>query len=555
MEKSLKALICALNSQYVHSALAPWYLVAAVESCCDKGISAEVVEGNVNEELEVIMQRILEREFQVLAFSCYIWNIRMVRELLPRVKSERPDAVIILGGPEVSCGAGEILSEEPLVDYVISGEGELPFALLLGAIARGESAEGIPGLSLRKGGKVCSAEPYVSDSDPPSPYSEEYFKRLGNRLAYLETSRGCPFSCAFCLSGCGKLRFFELERAKREILMLAGSGARAVKLVDRTFNSNRKRAAELFAFVIENFGGKIPEGTRFHFEIAGDLLDDETLELLEKAPAGLIQFEIGIQSLNEKTLKAVRRKTDIERLKSNVKRLVKMGNIHVHVDLIAGLPYEDLSSFAESFNGAYELGAHMLQLGFLKLLRGSAMHMDRQSYPGRFSGEPPYEVLETPWLSAEDIALLRRTEWALNRLHNSGRFRRTLGYVFERTGEKPFEIFTAFGGRIGEGEKAGLSLDSLIGLAMKFFGEKDEIDKMVLRDMLVCDCLSTNASGQIPPALRVEDPGLKRLRKRFESGEGRKGIARLYSEPCAVIADYREKNPVTGEYPLAKVPL
>ena len=555
MERKFTALICALNSQYIHSALAPWCLLAGVERYCDEGISAEVVEGNVNEDLDVILQRILEHEPLVLGFSCYIWNIRTVRKLIPIIKSECPDTVIILGGPEVSFSAREILSDEPLVDYVISGEGERPFAMLLGAIVRGGSAEGIPGVSYRRDDGLYIAEPHFSDEDPPNPYSEKYFERLENRLAYLETSRGCPFSCAFCLSGCGKPRFFDIERAKQDILLLAGSGVRTVKLVDRTFNANRKRAAELFAFIIENYGAKIPEGVCFHFEIAGDLLDEETLELLTGAPGGLIQFEIGIQSLNGKTLAAVSRKTDIERLKSSIKRLVETGNIHVHVDLIAGLPYEDLESFAESFNGAYELGAHMLQLGFLKLLRGSAMHGNPQKYPGRFSEDPPYEVLETPWLSACDIALLRRTERALNKLYNSGRFRRALAYIFERTGAAPFELFTAFGGQIEDGEKAGLSLDALVELVLDYFGEKEEIDRITLRDMLVCDYLSTNASGQIPLALRVEDPELKRLKKGLKSGKGRRGIARLYSEPCAVFVDYKDKNPVTGEYPLTKIPL
>jgi len=554
MEHSLKAVICALNSQYIHSSLAPWYLLAGVERYCDAEVRAEVVEGNVNEDIDIILHRILEHDFKVLGISCYIWNIRTVRKLIPLIKSKRPDTVIILGGPEVSYSAEGILRDEPLVDFVISGEGERPFALLLGAIARGESAAGIPGVSCRAAdGSILLAEPYVPDEDPPNPYSDKYFQRLGNRLAYLETSRGCPFSCAFCLSGCGKPRFFDIERAKRDILLLAHSGARTVKLVDRTFNASRRRAAELFSFIIENYGAEIPEGVCFHFEIAGDLLDEETLNILSKAPAGLIQFEIGIQSLNEKTLEAVRRKTDTGRLMSNIKRLARLGNIHIHVDLIAGLPYEDISSFKDSFNRAFELNAHMLQLGFLKLLRGSAMYENPQKYPGRFSEEPPYEVLETPWLYARDLALLRRTERALNRLYNSGRFRRTLEYILDRTKAAPFDMFMSFGEILPEG--AGLSLDSLVELVLEFFGEKGGIDRITLRDMLVCDYLSTNASGQIPRALRVEDGELKKLTRRLGHAEGRRGVARLYSEPCVVVADYKARNPVTGEYPLTKIPL
>jgi hypothetical protein len=556
MGQGLRAVICALNSQYVHSSLAPWCLLAGVEAYCVGGIAAEVVEGTVNEDLGEVLSRILEHKPGVVGFSCYIWNIGKTKKLVRLVKRELPEALIILGGPEVSFNAAEILRDEPLVDYVISGEGERPFALLLNAICRGESAQGIPGVSLRTGEEAYATPPHVSEEDPPSPYSERYLAALDGRIAYLETSRGCPFSCAFCLSGgSGNLRFFDMERAKNEMLLLANSGAHTVKLVDRTFNSNRKRAAELFDFIIRNHGIKFPEGVCFHFEIGGDLLDTETIDLLKSAPAGLIQFEIGIQSFNEDTLAAVSRKTDIKRLKSNIKRLTERGNIHVHIDLIAGLPFEGLNSFIESFNAAYELGANMLQLGFLKLLRGSPMHRSRKDYPGVFSESAPYEVRETPWLSAQDLDFLHRTEQVLNRLYNSGRFRRTLAYILDSTAATPFELFSAFAEHLGERGTAGISLNKLNALVFEYFAKKPGIDRMTLRDTLVCDNLATNRSGQVPPVLKVEDPMLKRMKKRLGQAPGRRGVAILYSEPCVVYADYKAKNPVTGEYPLTKIPL
>ncbi len=546
MDKKLNAVICVLNSQYIHSSLAPWCLLAGVEKYCEEGVCAEVVEGTINENPSAVLKRILELRPQVVGFSCYIWNIDAVRNLVKLLISELPDTVIILGGPEVSYNAGDILNSEPLARYVISGEGEKPFALLLNAILRGDNVDGIPGLSFRSVDGVVEAEPFVSEIDPPSPYSDKYFDALKGRIAYLETSRGCPFSCTFCLSGYGKVRYFDIQRAKRELLMLGRSGAQTIKLVDRTFNANRLRAAELFRFIIDNYDSSIPKGVCFHFEIAGDLLDEDTLSLLESAPPGLMQFEIGIQSFNEETLAAINRRTDIERLKSNIRRLVEMRNFHVHIDLIAGLPYEGLDSFMDGFNMAYSLGADMLQLGFLKLLNGSPMQKERSENSASFSENAPYEVRETPWISSEELALLHQTEDALERLYNSGRFRRTLSYLLGSTGCTPFELLSGFGEHLNK-STVGMSLDEYISEVFGYFSTMHGVDRIELRDAMVCDYLATNSSGKLPRALRVEDPELGRIKRILGPG-GRRGIAVLYSEPCAVYADYGEKDPVTGEF-------
>ncbi len=552
MKNKLSAVICCLNSQYIHSSLAPWCLLAGARRYCDEGVYAEVIEGTINEKTSDVLKRISELRPQVVAFSCYIWNIGAVMQLVQLLKNELPEAVIILGGPEVSYNAAEILNKEPLVQYIISGEGERPFALLLNAIHGGYAADGIPGISLRTDGRVVEALPYVSDEDPPSPYSEKYFAALKGRIAYLETSRGCPFSCAFCLSGYGKVRYFDIERAKSEMLLLANSGSKTIKLVDRTFNANRQRAAELFRFIIDNYNS-IPRGVCFHFEIGGDLLDEDTMKLLEAAPTGLIQFEIGIQSLSAETLAAVNRRTDLERLKGNIMRLAQKRNIHVHIDLIAGLPYEGLKSFAEGFNTAYYLGADMLQLGFLKLLYGSPMYRQSRESLGSFCDKAPYEVLETPWISREELAFLHRAEDALERLYNSGRFRRTLSYLLESSGLTPFELFGGFGEHLNK-SVIGISLNDYIAEAFEYFGAKPGVEKAALRDAMVCDYLATNSSGKLPQALRVEDKELGRI-KRMERTGGRRGVAILYSEHCAVYADFEDKNPVTGEFALTKIEL
>lgn len=564
--KPFHAVIVALNSKYIHSSLAAWYLLAGIEAYCGGGVTAEVVEGTVNEDAAEVAARILEKKPAAVGFSCYIWNISYVKKLLPVIKKALPGTAVVLGGPEVSYNACDVLRDEPLADYIISGEGERPFALLLDALRSGGGVAAVPGVCYRRDGAPVAAAPYCPPEDPPMPYSEAYFKALNGRIAYLETSRGCPFSCAFCLSGRkqpgGGVRFFDMERAKRDILLLAAGGAKTVKLVDRTFNADKKRALELFGYIIENYGGKIPSGVRFHFEIAGDLLDGETLALLKTAPKGALQFEIGLQSFNPKALEAVNRKTDLDLLKSNIEKLVSFGNIHIHIDLIAGLPYEDFKSFAGSFNTAYALKPHMLQLGFLKLLHGAPMRENPDLFPCRYSGSPPYEVLETPWLPPEELKKLRGAEFALNRLYNSGRFRRTLEYVLGKTGMAPFELFLSAGGRMaGRGER-GLSLDSLTALTLDYFGSLEGVGRAALRDKMACDMLATNASGRLPVSLEVPDGRLREVKTavnlkeetRLKKGV-RRGFALLYAENAAVYADYTEKDPVTGEYALNIVPL
>lgn len=560
MEQTLTAVLCTLNSQYIHSSLAPWCLWAGVAAYCEKGITAEVIEGTINEPLENIAQRIMAKNPQVIGFSCYIWNITATKQLLRLVKSKLPNCTFILGGPEVSYNAEDILREEELVQYIVSGEGEKPFALLLNALYHGEEVQNIPGVCYRRDKQIVVVSPYTSEEEPPSPYSKPYFEALQGRIAYLETSRGCPYSCAFCLSGrCGNVRFFNLERIKKELLLLANSGTQTVKLVDRTFNFNRKRAVELYCFIIQNYGTAIPKGVCFHFEIAGDLLDEEMLCLLATAPVGAIQLEIGLQSFNTQTLAVINRRTNVERLKNNIKRLVTNANMHIHIDLIAGLPYEDLHSFAESFNIAYALKPNMLQLGFLKLLHGAPMREQPEKFPCRYAQDTPYEVIETPWLSSAELLHLHYTEDALERLFNSGRFRRTLEYLLKQTGDTPFELFSQFGEFAAGKGTARISLDDYTALVFEYFSKQKGIDQTVLRDVMVCDRLTTNSSGRLPAILRVMDPALKSAineLKRNKATRPKKGVKRgyafLYSESCLVYVDYQDKHPITGEYPLFK---
>ena len=560
MENKVKAVVCSLNSQYIHSSLAPWCLLAGVEKYCHDGICAEVVEGTVNEAPEKVLERILACRPMAVGFCCYIWNITSVLELVTRVKEELSGCVVVLGGPEVSYNAKEVLQSAPLVDFVISGEGELPFAKLLLAINSGSEPEGIPGLCWRKGGEIMIAQPHTPCEIPPSPYNKNYFSALKGRIAYLETSRGCPYSCAFCLSGrCGGVRYYELERAKQELLLLANSGARTVKLVDRTFNANKKRSDELFRFIIEHYGKEIPQGICFHFELAGDLPDDQTISLLATAPAGSMQFEIGLQSFNPTTLTEINRATDVEKLRRNISSLLANGNAHIHIDLIAGLPYEDMESFSKSFDLAFALRPHMLQLGFLKLLHGAPMREQPERFACEFDKAPAYEVTKTPWLSNKDLEALHHTEHALNQLYNRGRFQRTLSFLLDCTGKTPFTLFSDFGNYLFKTKRDLKSLDDFTAQVYSYFTEQPGVEKNMLRDCMVCDRLATNSSGKLPKALQIKDPRLKAAVKALERDVGRnktvkRGYALLYGKSCLVYADYENKSPVTGEYCLQEYP-
>lgn len=553
----MKTVICAINSKYIHSSLAPWYLAAGIEAYCDKRISSRVIEGSINEDINGIARRIIKENPRAIGLSCYIWNIEAVKALAGILRSALPEAAIILGGPEVSYNPDKVLQGLPNADFVVSGEGEKPFALLLNAILNGDTAPRIQGVCYRKNGRIIISEPYTETADPPDPYTGDYFKALNGRITYLETSRGCPYSCAFCLSGFGKFRFFDMERSKKQLLKLANSGTRTVKLVDRTFNADRNRAYELFEFIIANFRKAIPEGVCFHFEIAGDLLDEKTLTLLKRAPPGLIQMEIGLQSFNAKTLAAINRKTNTERLKDNIKKLLSKENIHVHIDLIAGLPFEDISSFARSFNTAYELRPHMLQLGFLKLLHGAAMRENPDKYPCRFNDAAPYEVIRTPWLSSAELKVLHNAEDSLKRLYNSRRFLMTVDYIIKQTEKSPFEFFSQFGSYCAKESIMGISLNDYTALAYDYFSHLRGIDRVLLRDMMACDLLSVNPSGRLPPALKINDSFLKivnrklseLLSQRAHGSATYRGAIILYSEGCAAYCG-STKNPVTGRYPL-----
>jgi len=538
----MKVIIACLNSKYVHASLSPWCLLAGVREFAKCEFDTTVMESTINGDINAFADKIANEKPDIVAFSCYIWNITKTLEICEIIKAKH-NCRIILGGPEVAYRPKDILEKYSFIDYVLSGEGEWAFPAFLNSLNADLSL--VAGLTYRENGKLISIPEKQYTDTPPSPYCDEFFEKLNGRITYIETSRGCPYRCAFCLSGrCSPLRFFDTEKIKKDIIRLAQSGTQTVKFVDRTFNANAERANEILLFIKENYGNEIPLGVCFHFEIAGDILKESTLEILRSMPYGAVQLEIGMQSFNEETLKKINRKTDTKKLIQNITKLISFGNMHIHIDLIAGLTGEGFESFKNSFNTAYSLGAHMLQLGFLKLLHGADMREDSEKYPCEFHDEPPYEVTSTPWLSSEEIQALKCCEDAVDRLYNSGRFLLTLGYLINEVGISPFDVFFGFGNAVN-GNKMRLSVyaEKLYG----YFGDK--CDKEILREKILCDLLCCSSSVQIPEIFKIKDPLYQKVKKHFtEKVDKNIKTAILYSSNQVFAVNQSKTKDLHGRF-------
>lgn len=538
----MKVLICCLNSKYIHASLAPWCLLSGVKAFAKNDYDIKVLESTINGNPHDFAQKIILEKPQAVSFSCYIWNITQTLEICKEIK-EKLDCKIILGGPEVAYRPKDVLEKYDYIDFVLSGEGEWNFPLLLDNI--NGDLNTVDGLTYRKKNEIITISEKEYNETPPSPYSDDFYNNLKGRIAYIETSRGCPYRCAFCLSGrCSKLRFFDMTQVKKDIINLANSGTQTLKFVDRTFNANSKRANEILTFIKENYGTRIPENICFHFEIAGDILTNDTLEILSQMPMGAVQLEIGMQSFNEDTLKVINRKTNTEKLIKNIKRLLEMGNMHIHIDLIAGLTGEDLESFKNSFNIGYSLKAHMLQMGFLKLLYGADMRENPQDFPCEYTENPPYEVISTPWISADEMKTLKNCEDAVDRLYNSGRFLFTLDYLIDEIGISPFDLFNDFGNFV---DGTNMRLSDYAVKVYEYF--KNRCDEQILREKILCDLLSCSSSVQIPEIFKIRDPLYKKVKKHFiENVNQNMKIAILYSTNEVFAVNQSGKKDFHGRY-------
>ena len=435
----MKTVLTVLNAKFIHSSLALRCLHSA---CRKKNIDTVTAEYTINQHIYDILRHLTALGGQAVGFSCYIWNIDMTCHLIALLKQVRPDVTIFVGGPEVSYTAREVLEENPCVDYVLQGEGEIMVPAFLEALASGADPTAVPGVLGRSGGAVTGNETYQEVAvldDLPFPYEGENFSKLAHKIIYYESSRGCPFHCQYCLSGMNDtVRFRSVPLVLRELQQFVAAGVKQVKFVDRTFNCNPRHYRPLLEYMIS-----LEKDVNFHLEIEPGLLTETDLQLLAKAPAGRIQLEIGIQSTYEPTLKAIRRHNDWPRITHIMEALVKAGNIHLHVDLIVGLPYEDFLHLRRSFNDIYSLRPHKLQIGFLKLLKGSGIRRDYgKQY--RFDLRGPYEVLETAWLPYEKIRYMKVFEDVFERTYNSGKFPYTLAYLSRLYADDFFSLYETF---------------------------------------------------------------------------------------------------------------
>ncbi len=436
----MQVLLATLNAKYVHSALALYSLRRYCRQVCP---DIAVREYTVNNELLAILGDIFREKPDVLGLACYIWNIDATLTLAGLVRKVLPATVIVLGGPEVSYDPNRVMEANPAVDYIVQGEGEATLAALLADLGAGRQPEGAQGLAYRRGGVITVGSPQVIDdlASIPFAYDEADMTDLRGRIVYYESSRGCPYSCQYCLSSATTgVRFLPVPRVLDELRFFIAHGVKQVKFVDRTFNARREHYLPIIEFLAAQ-----DTATNFHLEIAADLLDDDGLALLRAAPPGRFQLEIGVQSTNNKTLTEIRRRNDWPRIVANVNALRATG-IHLHLDLIAGLPYEDYRRFGQSFNDVYALKPHMLQLGFLKLLRGSGIRRAAADHGYVFMDKAPYEVLANQYISYGEIRKLKIFEEMFNQLYNSGRFPATLDWLTAASGGDAFALYEAISG-------------------------------------------------------------------------------------------------------------
>ena len=420
----MKILLAACNAKYIHSNLAV-YDLKAYSSDYDEHVILR--EYTINQPKDEILKDIYSSGADVVCFSCYIWNISFVRELIRDLVKILPKTAFWAGGPEVSYDAEKFLTEMPEMTGVMVGEGEKTFHDLLEFYIDGkDSLEEISGIAYRTGDKIIHNGWRELMDLSAIPFVYEHLEKFENRIIYYESSRGCPFSCSYCLSSIDKkLRFRDLELVKKELQFFLDHRVPQVKFVDRTFNCKHEHAMTIWKYILEHDNGV----TNFHFEISADLLREEEMELMSQMRPGLIQLEIGVQSTNPETIRAIHRHMDLKKLEHCVNRVHSFRNIHQHLDLIAGLPYEDYDTFHQSFNDVYQMKPDQLQLGFLKVLKGSLMQKEAEVYGIVYKEKEPYEVLSTNWLTYGEVLKLKMVESMVEVYYNSGQFWHTLEYL------------------------------------------------------------------------------------------------------------------------------
>ena len=539
----MKFLLTAINAKFIHSNPAIYSLRAGAGEKLQPYV--ELAEFTINESLESILEGIWKRQPKVIGFSCYIWNWKLIREILTELPKILPDTEIWLGGPEVTYDGPGLLREFPQVTGIMVGEGEVTFREVLEQYLREAETAGqseqqpesdstehqvadrrgtVAGKSMvERFGQIpglCLASGYTAPRDLTDlttlPFLYEDMEPFTNRIIYYETSRGCPYRCSYCLSSIDKkVRLRDISVVKRELQFFLDQNVKQVKFIDRTFNCDHKHAMEIWRYIYEHDNGV----TNFHFEISADILREEEIALLNRFRPGLAQLEIGVQSTNTDTIREIRRTMRLEEVREHVARIKEKGNIHQHLDLIAGLPYEDIKSFRKSFDDVYSMRPDQLQLGFLKVLKGSYMQEMQQEYELRYKDEPPYEVLSTKWLPYSDVIELKGIEEMVEIYYNSGQFTHVVEALVENYASA-YQMYQDLWQYYEEHDYMGIQhrRSARYEIVLDFVKEKYPEQADVMRELLTYDYyLRENAKSR--PEFAGEDATDKRFVRAFYEEE------------------------------------
>ena len=538
----MKILLTTLNSKFIHTNLAIRYLNQMVKDI--KDIDVDIREYTINNELDFILKDIYTNNYDVILFSTYIWNVNDIVKICNNLKKVRPDIKIALGGPEVTYDSEEAMKKYDFVDYILYGEGELIFRDFVKYLIGNMKIEDVDGMVYRKGDKVITNKPMglLENLDLiPSPYENLDKKEYENRIVYYETSRGCPFNCQYCLSSAMEgLRYFSIDRVKKDLKALIDAKVSQIKFIDRTFNANKKFAMDIMRFLMENDN----DYTTYHFEVTAHLLTDDMLEFLKDCKEGLFQFEIGVQSTNEKVLESVGRRDDFGKLSHVVQKIASFRNIHQHLDLIAGLPHEDYSSFENSFNDVFNLGIEHLQLGFLKMIKGTGIRNQADEHEFRYKDYPPYEVLYNKYISYNEILKLKDIEEILEKYFNSKNFVLSMRYIIHNYyKESPFKFFEEFATYFDDNGyfNASQGKNQLYKILLDFYIEKVNVDNELFKEIVKYDYISLGKTSNVPAFMdKVEVDDFKNRCHLFLQNEENilKYIPRFENTPAKQIIKY-----------------
>lgn len=540
----MKILLVACNAKYIHSNLAVYDLQAYASDYADHIVLKEYT---INQQKDDIMRDIYLEHPDVVCVSCYIWNLSFVKELMADLIKILPGADFWAGGPEVSYDAEKFLTENSEFKGVMVGEGEETFKELAGYYVEKnpQDLKDMTGICYRDGDQIIHNgwRQIMNLSSIPFIYKD--LSEFKNRIIYYESSRGCPFSCSYCLSSIDKkLRFRNLELVKKELQFFLDKKVPQVKFVDRTFNCKHDHAMEIWKYILEHDNGV----TNFHFEISADLLREEELELMSRMRPGLIQLEIGVQSTNPDTIRAIHRNMDLKKLEASVARVKSFGNIHQHLDLIAGLPCEDYESFRRSFEQVYRMKPDQLQLGFLKVLKGSSMYHEAQKYEILYKEKEPYEVLSTAWLSYEDILKLKMVESMVEVYYNSGQFRKTLSWI-ETFYQEMFSFYESLGAYYEEKGYEEISHSRLrrYEILLEFLKEKTQLPVNTASQHMVYDLYLREKLKKRPVFAMDQKPYEASVRNYRKANKTPKTAhIEVFGDGSAVLFDYEARDPLTN---------